>query len=141
MKTKEEILEHLKRTGYNVEATTKIMGYLLGANVVEKGEIVNFFSGEKTFDEFFEWVNEKPRKNKFADIAANLDYLLGFFNAKDRAVEGINEKTLENVQFLMNNKEYLQECMERKEEAEVFLEDVTEVLKGLNKSLESIFKK
>ena len=139
MKTKEQILEHLKTNGYEDFATAKILGYLLGANIVEKGEEVIFLPGRNVFEDFFKWLNEEPKKNKFSDIGANLDYFLGFTDGKIST--NVKKKTMENVQFLMNNKEYLQECMERKEEAEVFLEDVTEVLKGLNKSLESIFKK
>ena len=137
MKTKEEILEHLSKNGYQHDEVRKIAGYLLGSQITEKGEKVNYTEGDGTFDEFFEWVNEVPRNNVFLDIANNLDFLLR--NPKPKGSD-ISEKTINNIRFLFENKEYLQECMERKEEAEVFLEDVTEVLKGLNKSLKSIFR-
>lgn len=59
MKTKEKILEHLETVGYTRISVQKITGFLLGQNIVEKGEIVSFKDGKRIFDDFYEWFNEE----------------------------------------------------------------------------------
>ena len=138
MKTKKEILELLSKNGYRNDEVRKIAGYLLGSKITEKGEKVNYHDGNGTFDEFFDWLNEEPKKNVFSDIAANLDYLLN--NAPSSIPDNIKKKTEVNISFLMGNCEYLQDCVDRKEEAEFFLNDVAEVLSGLNETLSKILE-
>lgn len=62
MKDKKEILYHLSNVPYNKIAAHKIIGFLLGKDIVEKGEKVNFSEakeGERlhTFNDFYEWYN------------------------------------------------------------------------------------
>jgi hypothetical protein len=60
MKTKEEIVKHLKSVPYNKSSRNRIIGFLLGKGIIEKGEVMNFTEcpvGEsfRTFDEFYGW--------------------------------------------------------------------------------------
>lgn len=59
-KSKEQILAHLVKNGYNNIASHKIVGFLLGLGIIEKGEIINFrkvMEGDspKAFDHFYKW--------------------------------------------------------------------------------------
>lgn len=59
MKNKNEILKHLETVGYTRISVQKITGFLLGRNIVEKGEIVYFKDGKRIFDDFYGWFNEE----------------------------------------------------------------------------------
>ena len=59
MKNKNEILKHLVTVGYTRISIQKIAGFLLRQNIVEKGELVSFKSGERIFDDFYEWFNKE----------------------------------------------------------------------------------
>lgn len=77
MKTKEQILAHLNEVPYNKSARNRIVGYLLGAGVVEKGEVVNFVEspcGQKfnDFDVFYRFVTEMTRKEVLLDLVNDL---------------------------------------------------------------------
>lgn len=91
MKTKEKILAHLNEVPYNKSARNRIIGYLLGAGIVEKGEVVNFVEcplGQKLndFDVFYEWfeLEECP--------------LYGLFNfLQDKQDEAIEDGDMETA--------------------------------------------
>lgn len=59
MKTKEQVLEHLANNGYAPYASEKVMGFLLGNGIIEKGEKVTFRKGNLLFDDFYEWFNKE----------------------------------------------------------------------------------
>ncbi len=59
MKTKEQVLEHLANNGYAPYASEKVMGFLLGNSIIEKGELVTFRKGNLLFDDFYEWFNKE----------------------------------------------------------------------------------
>lgn len=67
MKTKNEIQYHLNNTAYNKVGAHKIVAFLLGKDILKKGEKINFKEakdGEQlhTFDFFYKWftsVNSK----------------------------------------------------------------------------------
>ena len=59
MKTKEQVLEHLANSGYAPNASEKVMGFLLGNGIIEKGEKVTFRKGNLLFDDFYEWFNKE----------------------------------------------------------------------------------
>lgn len=59
MKTKEQVLEHLANNGYAPYASEKVMGFLLGNGIIEKGELVTFKKGNLLFDDFYEWFNKE----------------------------------------------------------------------------------
>jgi hypothetical protein len=59
MKTKEQVLEHLAKNGYAPYASEKVMGFLLGNGIIEKGEKVTFRKGNLLFDDFYEWFNKE----------------------------------------------------------------------------------
>jgi hypothetical protein len=62
MKTIEEVKNYLNAYGVNKKNANKIMGFLLGKGLIEKGEVINFrFHKDDdsvvavTFDDFYEW--------------------------------------------------------------------------------------
>lgn len=59
MKTKEQVLEHLANNGYAPYASEKVMEFLLGNGIIEKGELVTFKKGNLLFDDFYEWFNKE----------------------------------------------------------------------------------
>ena len=89
MKTKKEIQHHLNNFAYTKIGSYKIIGFLLGKDIVKKGEKLNFKKaevGEKefTFDFFYQW---------FTTVSSNdvLDSLFEDLNDK-RAWAIENEK-------------------------------------------------
>lgn len=61
MKTKEEVFEHLKKNGYSQVSGEKIMGFLLGQGIIEKGEVVEIRKGNYTFNDFYEWFEREEK--------------------------------------------------------------------------------
>ena len=62
MRTKEAILAHLGKVPYDKPSRSRIIGFLLGKGIVEKGEIINFTKIAKDgkvnrFDDFYDWFN------------------------------------------------------------------------------------
>lgn len=64
MRTKEEAFAILESYRLSMSDSSRVMGFLLGKGVIEKGEIVKFggYDGRKggelpiiTFDDFYEW--------------------------------------------------------------------------------------
>lgn len=64
MRTKEEVFAILESYRLSMSDSSRVMGFLLGKGVIEKGEIVKFggYDGRKggelpiiTFDDFYEW--------------------------------------------------------------------------------------
>lgn len=59
MKTKEEIIEHLKTVGYTQHSISKITGWMIGAGLKEPSEIIQYKKGLNDFDYFWAWVNDE----------------------------------------------------------------------------------
>ena len=77
MKTKEEVLKHLKQTGYSKKSALKILGFLNAKEYTEIGESVEFTSGERTFEDFVNWFNSKEvKKTKLEAYKEIVDFLM-----------------------------------------------------------------
>lgn len=82
MKTKEEVLKHLKQTGYSKKSAFKILGFLNAKEYAEIGENIEFTSGERTFEDFVNWFNSKEvKKTKLEAYKEIVDFLMS--NVKD----------------------------------------------------------
>lgn len=82
MKTKEEVLKHLKQTGYSKKSAFKILGFLIAKEYTEIGENIEFTSGERTFEDFVNWFNSKEvKKTKLEAYKEIVDFLMS--NVKD----------------------------------------------------------
>lgn len=55
MKTKDQILQHLKVAGYKRSEIGKIMGFLIGNGTKTPTEAIHYSVGAGTFDDFFTW--------------------------------------------------------------------------------------
>ena len=55
MKTKEQVLEHLKKTGYTRKSIIKIMGFLIGKGIKRVDEKMVYMRGEHDFMYFLKW--------------------------------------------------------------------------------------
>ena len=55
MKTKEQVLEHLKKTGYTRKSIIKIMGFLIGKGIKRVDEKMVYMRGEHDFMYFLRW--------------------------------------------------------------------------------------
>ena len=62
MKTKEEILDHLKTEGYGDYAQAKILGYLIGAGIKEEPEKIILKKGMGEWTHFWSWLNEEEEE-------------------------------------------------------------------------------
>lgn len=73
MKTKEEIKKHLLEVGYTEFATGKIMGWMFGAGLKEKDELIKTKKGLNDFEHFWKWVK---CENNDENIDENVKMLL-----------------------------------------------------------------
>ena len=78
MKSKRKVFEHLGEVAYTKNAVNRIMGFLLGCGIVEKGEVVEFKNPEvderrSNFDEFYAWFeNEEEELAVFGTLIEDL---------------------------------------------------------------------
>lgn len=78
MKSKRKVFEHLGDVAYTRNAANRIMGFLLGCGIVEKGEVVEFKNPEvdelrSNFDEFYAWFeNEEEELAIFGSLIEDL---------------------------------------------------------------------
>ena len=78
MKSKRKVFEHLGGVAYTKNAANRIMGFLLGCGIVEKGEVVEFKNPEvdelrSNFDEFYAWFeNEEEELAIFGSLIEDL---------------------------------------------------------------------
>lgn len=59
MKTKDQILQHLKVAGYKRSEIGKIMGFLIGNGTKAPAEAVHYAVGTGTFDDFLAWYQSE----------------------------------------------------------------------------------
>lgn len=90
MRTKEEVFVVLESYRLSMSDSERVMGFLLGKGVIEKGEIVKFggYDGRKggelpitTFDDFYEWFESE---DEFKVIEGLLNFLQ---DEQDKALE------------------------------------------------------
>ena len=67
MKSKRKVFEHLNGFAYTRNASHRIMGFLLGVGVIEKGDVVEFKNPEDdeiryNFDHFYEWFENEEEE-------------------------------------------------------------------------------
>lgn len=55
MKTKDQIIQHLKVAGYKRSEIGKIMGFLIGNGTKTPTEAIHYSVGTGTFEDFFTW--------------------------------------------------------------------------------------
>ena len=55
MKTKEEIIRHLKSEGYTDDASLRIFGFLVGLDIISVKTKLSFRSGKLEFEDFIVW--------------------------------------------------------------------------------------
>ena len=78
MKSKRKVFEHLGEVAYTKNAANRIMGFLLGFGIVEKGETVEFKNPEDgeircNFDDFYAWFeNEEEELAIFGSLIEDL---------------------------------------------------------------------
>lgn len=78
MKSKRKVFEHLGEVAYTKNAVNRIMGFLLGCGIVEKGEIVEFKNPDDdeprcNFDDFYAWFeNEEEELAIFGSLIEDL---------------------------------------------------------------------
>ena len=67
MKSKRKVFEHLGEVAYTKNAANRIMGFLLGCGIVEKGEVVEFKNPDIdeprcNFDGFYAWFENEEEE-------------------------------------------------------------------------------
>lgn len=78
MKSKRKVFEHLGEVAYTKNAANRIMGFLLGSGIVEKGEVVEFKNPDidesrSNFDDFYAWFeNEEEELTIFGSLIEDL---------------------------------------------------------------------
>ena len=78
MKSKRKVFEHLGEVAYTKNAANRIMGFLLGSGIVEKGEVVEFKNPDidesrSNFDDFYAWFeNEEEELAIFGSLIEDL---------------------------------------------------------------------
>ncbi len=77
MKSKRKVFEHLGEVAYTKNAANRIMGFLLGCGIVEKGEAVEFKNPDDeprcNFDDFYAWFeNEEEELAVFGGLIEDL---------------------------------------------------------------------
>lgn len=78
MKSKRKVFEHLGEVAYTKNAANRIMGFLLGCGIVEKGEVVEFKNPDDdeprcNFNDFYAWFeNEEEELAVFGSLIEDL---------------------------------------------------------------------
>jgi hypothetical protein len=100
MRTKEEVFAVLKSYKLSMSDSARVVGFLLGKGVIEKGEIVKFgsYDGRKggelpiiTFNDFYEWF-EADEEYKI------LEGLMNFLqDEQDKALEAGDAKKADEL--------------------------------------------
>ena len=125
MKSKRKVFEHLGEVAYTKNAVNRIMGFLLGCGIVEKGEIVEFKNPEDgeircNFDDFYAWFeNEEEELAVFGSLIEDLS------DAQQEALAEGDMETFKRVteQLMLLLEDYGNDVLEMEEEAEEEKED------------------
>ena len=125
MKSKRKVFEHLGEVAYTKNAVNRIMGFLLGCGIVEKGEIVEFKNPDDdeprcNFDDFYAWFeNEEEELAIFGSLIEDLS------DAQQEALAEGDMATFKRVteQLMLLLEDYGNDVLEMEEEAEEEKED------------------
>ena len=125
MKSKRKVFEHLGEVAYTKNAVNRIMGFLLGCGIVEKGEIVEFKNPDDdeprcNFDDFYAWFeNEEEELAIFGSLIEDLT------DAQQEARAEGDMATFKRVteQLMLLLEDYGNDIVEMEEEAEEEKED------------------
>lgn len=120
MKSKRKVFEHLGEVAYTKNAVNRIMGFLLGCGIVEKGEIVEFKNPDDdeprcNFDDFYAWFeNEEEELAIFGSLIEDLS------DAQQEALAENDMETFKRVtdQLMLLLEDYGNDIVEMEEEAE-----------------------
>ena len=120
MKSKRKVFEHLGEVAYTRNASHRIMGFLLGCGIVEKGEIVEFKNPDDdeprcNFDDFYAWFeNEEEELAIFGSLIEDLS------DAQQEALAENDMETFKRVtdQLMLLLEDYGNDIVEMEEEAE-----------------------
>lgn len=125
MKSKRKVFEHLGEVAYTKNAVNRIMGFLLGCGIVEKGEIVEFKNPEDdeircNFDNFYAWFeNEEDELAIFGGLIEDLS------DAQQEALAENDMETFKRVtdQLMLLLEDYGNDILEMEEDDEEEKED------------------
>lgn len=120
MKSKRKVFEHLGEVAYTKNAVNRIMGFLLGCGIVEKGEIVEFKNPDDdeprcNFDDFYAWFeNEEEELAIFGSLIEDLS------DAQQEALAENDMETFKRVtdQLMLLLEDYGNDILEMEEESE-----------------------
>lgn len=120
MKSKRNVREHLNGFAYTRNASHRIMGFLLGVGVIEKGDVVEFKNPEDdeiryNFDHFYEWFeNEEEELAIFSGLIEDLS------DAQKEALAEGDMATFKRVteQLMLLLEDYGNDIEEMKEDEE-----------------------
>ena len=120
MKSKRKVFEHLGEVAYTKNAANRIMGFLLGCGIVEKGEVVEFKNPEvdelrSNFDEFYAWFeNEEEELAVFGSLIEDLS------DAQQEALAEDDMETFKRVteQLMLLLEDYGNDILEMEEDEE-----------------------
>ena len=101
MKTKEQILQHLKVAGYKRSEIGKIMGFLIGNGTKTPTEAVHYSVGTGTFDDFLTWYQSEPTEDRIDNCPICTMFKL-LFEAMDVATNNNDIEILCYLDELMN---------------------------------------
>ena len=125
MKSKRKVFEHLGEVAYTKNAVNRIMGFLLGVGVIEKGDVVEFKNPEDdeiryNFDHFYEWF-----ENEEDDLAVFGTLIEDLADAQQEALAEDDMETFNRVteQLMLLLEDYGNDVLEMEEEAEEEKED------------------
>lgn len=97
MKTKEQVIAHLKENGYTKKALCKILGFLIGAGIKEENE--EFYvktSGDLKWNDFWAWWTTEEEEITEEDILLSI-----IEDIADRYSNAKNEKEKERYETQM----------------------------------------
>lgn len=120
MKSKRKVFEHLGEVAYTKNAANRIMGFLLGCGIVEKGEVVEFKNPDIdeprcNFDEFYAWFeNEEEELAIFGGLIEDLS------DAQQEALAEGDMETFKRVtdQLMLLLEDYGNNILEMEEDEE-----------------------
>lgn len=120
MKSKRKVFKHLEEVAYTKNAANRIMGFLLGCGIVEKGETVEFKNPEDgeircNFDDFYAWFeNEEEELAIFGSLIEDLS------DAQQEAFADGDMATFERVteQLMLLLEDYGNDILEMEDDDE-----------------------
>lgn len=96
MKTKEQVINHLRNVGYGVDARNNICGFLFGVGLKNLDEKLVFLKGEKEFRDFVFWFNLEEsdiQESIMTDLKARIAYETNPYR---------RSKLLQQIEYLQN---------------------------------------